>query len=487
SEKTTTATNYDLSNLADGKTYQIKVKATKGSVESSWSNTVSYTPEPPKVHVQVSFDANGGSNLSQTSKQVTLGETYGVLPTVTPPSDLSFVGWFDDKTGGNKVTSATKVTNQNAHTLYARFGEKVVGDTSPDAVEARLRNYMPQDLYETFFPERYGKFSSWHESEEDYYSYDQLIKGVRELANRKLRNIRENINLGDVGKVFITDKSTGVETMVFESVDFNANSTALFETIVDYGSFMADGDENTQKRDLAGFLGQISHETNRFGTSSNTREGALGFQQELNHSDTAGTEYTTQDQYPGSNTYNPTACKNFPPNLNKSYHGRGPMQLSWNYNYGLFSAMFFGDKMVLLDDPGMLARDGNGDLALAASLWFWMTPQGLKPSCHDVITGVYQPTAEDIADGRTADKIGFGWTIIIVNGYYEAETSRDGSVTSPNGNYSGQMDDRIQFYEFFTGNAWKPTGGIPGVTTTGLEADIDGEQLDTVGMKAYAW
>lgn len=33
------------------------------------------------------------------------------------------------------------------------------------------------------------------------------------------------------------------------------------------------------------------------------------------------------------------------------YYGRGAKQLSWNYNYGPFSKVIFGDKNVLLKDP----------------------------------------------------------------------------------------------------------------------------------------
>ena len=58
------------------------------------------------------------------------------------------------------------------------------------------------------------------------------------------------------------------------------------------------------------------------------------------------------------------------------YFGRGPMQLSWNYNYGQFSNVFstdgYNSKMELLKDPGLVSRDGY--VAMAAGLWFYMTP-----------------------------------------------------------------------------------------------------------------
>jgi hypothetical protein len=52
------------------------------------------------------------------------------------------------------------------------------------------------------------------------------------------------------------------------------------------------------------------------------------------------------------------------------------MQLSWNYNYGQFSNIFapstYNGKMELLKDPDRVAREGY--IAMAAAIWFYMTP-----------------------------------------------------------------------------------------------------------------
>lgn len=37
----------------------------------------------------------------------------------------------------------------------------------------------------------------------------------------------------------------------------------------------------------------------------------------------------------------------------KRYYGRGPLQLTWNYNYGQVSRAIFGDNR-LLNDPDMV-------------------------------------------------------------------------------------------------------------------------------------
>nr|Q06016.1 RecName: Full=Endochitinase 4; Short=CHIT 4 [Arachis hypogaea] len=42
-----------------------------------------------------------------------------------------------------------------------------------------------------------------------------------------------------------------------------------------------------------------------------------------------------------------------------------------------------------------------------------MTPQGNKPSCHDVITNAWRPTATDSAAGRAP---GYGVITNIING-----------------------------------------------------------------------
>ncbi len=75
------------------------------------------------VPIVVTFDAQGGA-VSPTSKEVTVGSTYGELPVPTK-IEYTFLGWFTEKTGGTKVTSTTKVTNTKSHTLYAQWEEFV--------------------------------------------------------------------------------------------------------------------------------------------------------------------------------------------------------------------------------------------------------------------------------------------------------------------------------------------------------------------------
>ena len=66
----------------------------------------------------------------------------------------------------------------------------------------------------------------------------------------------------------------------------------------------------------------------------------------------------------------------WPPQANAQYYGRGPFQLSWNYNYGQFSNIFapsaYDSKMYLLNNPDLVHEDGF--LAMASGIWFYMTP-----------------------------------------------------------------------------------------------------------------
>ncbi|XP_078444333.1 chitinase 10-like [Wolffia australiana] len=161
--------------------------------------------------------------------------------------------------------------------------------------------------------------------------------------------------------------------------------------------FGSDGNSETRRREIAAFLAQISHETT--GGWPTAPDGpyswGLCFKEEIsppsNYCDSTNTDWPC---YPG-----------------KSYKGRGPIQLSWNYNYGPAGRALGFDG---LRNPDIVAN--NSVIAFQTALWFWMTPQPPKPSCHDVMVGRYKPTAADEAANRTA---GFGLVTNIINGGLE--------------------------------------------------------------------
>lgn len=67
----------------------------------------------------VTFNANGGS-VTPTSTSITYGSTYGNLPTPTKTGYV-FTGWYTAQSGGDLVTSSTKVTTTGNRTLWARW------------------------------------------------------------------------------------------------------------------------------------------------------------------------------------------------------------------------------------------------------------------------------------------------------------------------------------------------------------------------------
>ncbi len=66
----------------------------------------------------LSFNANGGS-VSESSRKVTYGKTYGKLPTPTR-TDYTFDGWYTAASGGTRVSDSTPVSTANT-TVYAHW------------------------------------------------------------------------------------------------------------------------------------------------------------------------------------------------------------------------------------------------------------------------------------------------------------------------------------------------------------------------------
>jgi hypothetical protein len=186
--------------------------------------------------------------------------------------------------------------------------------------------------------------------------------------------------------------------------------------------FLGDGNDSIQRRELAAFLANMAHET-----SGGWEEAPGGIFQ-------WGLYFVSEKTFPNpSFNYADTSKKKWLPVAGKSYHGRGPMQLSWNYNYGQFSEAYFGNKQILLDDPDLLLKDSV--LCFASAIWFWVRDQYPKPSCHDLMAGQWEPTAKDIAGGRG---LGFGTVVNVINGGLECGE-----------NHSERTKYRYGYYQYF--------------------------------------
>ncbi|TVX94008.1 glycoside hydrolase family 19 protein [Paenibacillus agilis] len=326
----------------------------------------------------------------------------------------------------------------------------------PDLAVQAVQSILPKAEFELLFPMRIGT-AEWHNfaktkdyykpNQADYYSYDNLIAAVRDVANIKYKIVyREGSTW--THQIFRLDKAAKKETLLYEEKDFNSEwnrNKAKIPYITDFGTFLKEGTENNKKRELAAFLANISHET---GGGWATAPGgelrwALFWNEEM--------AYINQ---PGRVGY-VAASTDYPAVAGKSYHGRGPMQLSWNYNYGLIGSIIFGDKNVLLQNPEMITNEGK--LGFMTAILFWMTPQSPKPSNHDIIVGNYVPTAAQLAKGLVP---GFGATIMVINGGLEGNKDET----------DYRVKRRVAHYRDIT---------------TRVGANIQGEKLDTLGMQPF--
>ncbi|MFI5139520.1 MAG: chitinase [Sphingobacteriales bacterium] len=248
-----------------------------------------------------------------------------------------------------------------------------------------------------------------------FYTYASFIKAADELGLIKVKVVRRAVSVYQFTR---TSKATGKSAVVRQDEDWNeewAKKKPDSTYFIDYGNFCTEKDPQTNKKELAAFFAQIAHET-RHGEDGKYNDGLMFI-----HENNISLPYTA-DNY------------NYPAVKGKKYYGRGPMQLSYNGNYGYASDCIFGNKSILLNNPELVETDPV--VAFKTAIYFWMTPQTLKPSAHDVMIGKWQPNAADKAAGRTP---GFGMTINIING----------SVECGKGENIFSMNDRIGFYRYF--------------------------------------
>lgn len=151
-----------------------------------------------------------------------------------------------------------------------------------------------------------------------------------------------------------------------------------------FALFAREGSADDQKREIAAFLANVGHES-----------GDLGYAEEIQ----------ANCKSPGC-----VYCKvsaQYPCTGGQQYLGRGPMQLTWNDNYGAFSDFLGIGKAQLLSNPAKVSQDGQ--LAWKAALWYWMEPSNAHKA---FLNG------------------GFGDTIKAINGALECGGMNPGQVAS---------------------------------------------------------
>jgi chitinase len=170
--------------------------------------------------------------------------------------------------------------------------------------------------------------------------------------------------------------------------------SGLVAALSAYPAFAKTGSDTVRKQEAAAFLANVGHET-----------GGLVHIVEQN---TANYSHYCD---PGQSFGCPAG--------QSAYYGRGPMQLSWNYNYKAA-----GDALglPLLTNPWLVQQDAS--VAWKTAIWYWMTQNGPGTmTAHNAIV-----------NGR-----GFGETIRSINGRVECD-----------GGNPAQVQSRINSYQRFT-------------------------------------
>ncbi|MEV4474173.1 glycoside hydrolase family 19 protein [Nonomuraea sp. NPDC049504] len=170
--------------------------------------------------------------------------------------------------------------------------------------------------------------------------------------------------------------------------------SGLVAALSAYPAFAKTGSDTVRKQEAAAFLANVGHET-----------GGLVHIVEQN---TANYSHYCD---PGQSFGCPAG--------QSAYYGRGPMQLSWNYNYKAA-----GDALglPLLTNPWLVQQDAS--VAWKTAIWYWMTQNGPGTmTAHNAIVNGH----------------GFGETIRSINGRVECD-----------GGNPAQVQSRINSYQRFT-------------------------------------
>ncbi|KAJ8774821.1 hypothetical protein K2173_017267 [Erythroxylum novogranatense] len=155
----------------------------------------------------------------------------------------------------------------------------------------------------------------------------------------------------------------------------------FLEALKSYERFGRVGSVDDSKREIAAFFAHVTHETGHF-----------CYIEEI--------DGPSKDYCDEGNTQ-------YPCNPSKGYYGRGPIQLSWNFNYGPAGESIGFDG---LNSPETVATDPV--ISFKTALWFWMN------NVHPVL-------------GQ-----GFGVTIRAINGRLECDGAAPDRVRS-----------RVEYYQ----------------------------------------
>ncbi|MFG2474809.1 glycoside hydrolase family 19 protein [Streptomyces fagopyri] len=167
----------------------------------------------------------------------------------------------------------------------------------------------------------------------------------------------------------------------------------LKNALSSYPGFANTGSDTVKKQEAAAFLANVNHET-----------GGLVYVVEQNTANYP--HYCDWSQ--------PYGC----PAGQSAYYGRGPIQLSWNFNYKAAGDALGID---LLGNPNLVQTDAS--VAWKTGLWYWNTQSG---------PGSMTP------HNAMVNSAGFGQTIRSINGSLECD-----------GRNPAQVQSRVDAYQRF--------------------------------------
>ncbi|MEU8582029.1 glycoside hydrolase family 19 protein [Streptomyces abikoensis] len=208
---------------------------------------------------------------------------------------------------------------------------------------------------------------------------------------------------GDPGKPGAFPVSEAQFNQMFPRRNAFYTYNGLVAALSAYPGFANTGSKEIKQQEAAAFLANVDHET-----------GGLVYVVEQNTANYP--HYCDRNQ--------PYGC----PAGQSAYYGRGPLQLSWNFNYKAA-----GDALGinLLNNPSLVQTDAA--VSWKTALWYWNTQRGpgtMTP--HDAMV----------------NSRGFGETIRSINGSLEC-----------NGGNPGQVQSRVSSYQRFTSLLGVTPGG----------------------------
>lgn len=328
-----------------------------------------------------------------------------------------------------------KLTLPNFSLILLFLGLVLTTNAQSNVVQ-NVDNLLTNTQWSALFPKRAGTYGVHPQGyTTDFYSYLNFKQAVTEM-NDYLVQIRKKPGVwGELTTV--TKKSTN-QTYIYSQVDswWYTNTTPEVVINVDFADFVNTNSATNNKRELAAFLANISKETTGgwqtpVGGNSpgDYAQWGLYFVHEVGYTNTnsAGTYSQVSTEYPA----NPA----------KGYYGRGPIQLSWNYNYGQFSKFLYNDVSVLLNNPDLVQQDGV--LAFKSAIWFWMMPQCPKPSCHQAMQELWLPQTGEYTATKMYKK-GFAHTNNIINGGLECRNTSTAAFTQ-------KVVLRSELYKYYLG------------------------------------